>query len=115
MEVAGLMGANYGSNIRNKNTRRHEENQVPPGWTRIICQRCGRSLGQVFSTDGIATCDKCGHRFYIRIHSGVKVILPVSYLGCKGYYDETDRYFHKMGELVRGEQIPIEDTFDDLE
>ena len=115
MEVVRLMGAKYGSNAINNNTRKKEENQVPPGWTRIICQRCGRNLGQVYSTNGIVTCDKCGRRSYIRIRCGVEVILPVSYLGCEGYYDETDRYFHRMEELVKSEQIPIEDGFGELE
>ena len=107
------MGANYTSNTRNNNSRKKEENLVPPGMTTIFCQRCGRKLGQVFSTNGITTCDKCGYRSYTRIYGRVQVILPADYLQFEGYYEDADEYIHKAQERINGEQVMIKDDFYD--
>ena len=114
MEVDRLMGVKCSSNTRNSNSSKYEENQVPPGMTPIVCQRCGRKLGQAYSTNSVATCDKCGCQFYIRIYGGVKVTMPAVNLQYEGYYEETDSYIHKIRTVVNGDQKLIRNPISEV-
>ena len=106
-----MIGAKYSSDTRSNSFRKKEGILVPPGMTNIFCQRCGRKLGQVYSTNGLVTCDKCGYRSYTRIYGRIQVILPADYLHFEGYYDDADEYIHKVQKRINGEQILIKDDF----
>ena len=119
------MGATYSSDMRGSNTRisntrtsnssKQGENTGIPGMTPIICQRCGRRLGQVYSTNGFVTCDKCGRKSYTRIDKGAVIILPANYLDYEGYYEDAEQYMHKVRERVNGEQVLIRYPLDEME
>ena len=109
------MGAKYGSNAGNDHSSKNGEDMGPPGVTPIRCRICGRKLGQVYSTNGIVICDKCGHRFYIRIHGEVALAMPARYLQYAGYYDDADEYIGKVQKRVDGEQILINEPVFDVE
>ena len=87
-----------------RNSKKYEDDQVPAGMTPIVCQRCGRKLGLAYSTNSVATCDKCGCKFYVRIYGGVKVTMPASNLQYEGYYEETDTFIHKIRTVVNSDQ-----------
>ena len=103
------MGVKFSSADRNCINRKTDSNRVLPGMTLIICQRCGRKLGQVFSTNGVVICDKCGYRSYTRIYGGAVVTLPASYLQYEGYYDDADDYIHKVRDRINRDQVLIKD------
>ena len=109
------MGVKCNSNTGNNNSRKYEDYQVPPGMTTIVCQRCGRKLGQVYSTNGIVTCDKCGYRSYTRIYGEAVLTMPARYLQYEGYYDDADEYIHKIRKRVNGEQILIKEPVFEME
>ena len=115
MEVDLLMGVKCSSDTRRSNSRQYIDNQVLPGMTSIICRRCRRELGQAYSTNSIAICDKCGYRFYIRICGGVEVTMPARYIQYKGYYDDADEYMGKVQKRVEGEQILINEPVFEIE
>ena len=101
------MGVKISSAEKNCTNRKPDKNQILPGMTPVVCQRCGRRIGQVFSTDGIVTCDKCGKRSYTLIDAGVVVILPPSYLEVEGVYDDTNDYSHKVRARINENQFLI--------
>lgn len=110
-----MMGGKYISGTGKTRSGKYEDAQVPPGMTTIVCQRCGRKLGRVFSTNGIMTCDKCGYRFYTRIYGETVITMPVRYLEYEGYYDDADEYIHKVQKRVKAEQILIREPVFEME